>query len=291
MKIYRNINEFISHQPLSIALGSFDGVHIAHRKVIEAASKYERAVFTFDSSYKSASRLMSQNAKMQIIENMGIKHYICPEFDDVKNFSAEDFCTILKQKFNAQQVVCGYNFRFGSGGRGNTELLCHMGNKLGFEVTVIDEIKYSGIDVSSSNIRSLIQNGRIKTANQLLGNPYSFALTVENGNHYGRSWGFPTINQIWDEDFTVPAFGVYASKTLINGKNYKSISNIGVRPTVGTDHILCETNIFGFSGDLYGREITVSLYDYIRPERKFCNFEALKAEVLRNIETVKGMDY
>lgn len=291
MKIYRNINEYVSHQPLSIALGSFDGVHIAHRKVIEAANKYERAVFTFDSSYKSAPRLMSRDTKMQIIENMGIKHYICPEFDDVKNFSAEEFCSILKHNFNAQQVVCGYNFRFGNGGRGNTELLCRMGDELGFEVTVIDAIKYGGIDVSSSKIRSLIQNGDIKTANQLLCSPYSFTLTVENGNHYGRSWGFPTINQIYNEDFAIPAFGVYASKTLIDGEIHKSISNIGVRPTVGADHILCETNIFGFSGDLYGKEVTVNLYDFLRPERKFCSFDALKAEVLRNIDTVKSMDY
>ncbi len=299
MKTINNIELFNEKVDTSIALGTFDGVHLAHQAVINEAvnSEYTPAVFTFNQSPsgiingEKIGAIATKETKAKLLENLGIKLLFCPDFLSVKDLSPEDFVKLLKEKLGAKKITCGFNFRFGLGGKGNPQILKQLCKKNKIELKVIPPILVGDEPVSSTRIRKYIENGELEKARELLGHNFSFEFEVTSGNHLGSTWDIPTINQVFPNNFIVPKKGVYASKTIIDGKEYKSITNIGLKPTVGSDNVSAETNIFDFSGDLYGAEITVVIYYFIRPERKFEDLEELKRAILNDIDYVKNMIY
>ena len=161
----------------------------------------------------------------------------------------------------------------------------------GVKVSVIPPVLIGESPVSSTRIRRLIENGELAEARELLGHDFFYDFPVTNGNHLGSSWDIPTINQVFPINFIVPKLGVYASKVIIDGKEYKSITNIGYKPTIGSNELSSETNIFDFDGDLYGKNVTVALKFFIRPERKFNDIDELKRAINNDIDYVKNMIY
>ena len=290
-----DIKDF-SGKKTAVALGMFDGVHLGHRAVFERAESFdehgaEAAVFTFDSESlgdkhgKSYRYVVPNSLKLDMIRQAGIKNICCADFSELRNYEAEEFVkVVLAGKMNAVKVVCGPDFRFGRGAAGNVDSLRKYGEKYGFEVSTVDPVVVDGNVVSSSRIRELLSEGDVEKANALLGYSYKIKRSVEDGNHIGRTIDFPTINQSFGEGQLIPAYGVYATETYIDGKRYSSVTNVGVKPTVEKNcKPLAETHIIGFSGDLYGREIEVGFKRFIRGEQKFASLDELKAQISEDI--------
>lgn len=187
---------------------------------------------------------------------------------------------ILKERLCAAYVVCGYDFRFGRGGEGNPGILSALCGEYGIVCEIVPPVRLDGEVVSSTEIRRLIRLGEIEKANRFLGYELSYALPVIKGNEIGRTIGFPTINQMIPDYMVRPKNGVYKSWAVVNGKTYRGITNIGVKPTV-TDRgeVVTETHIIGFCGDLYGQTVKIALRAYLRGEMKFDSLSALKAQL------------
>ncbi len=283
----------------SVALGIFDGVHLGHQSVIREAVrlaeglKVTPAVFTFKSSTVTskgrADQLLSEETKLNKIEDLGIEYVYCAEFDELKDLTASEFVDeILYKRLHAKAAICGKSFSFGKGGKAGCEELKSLCANWGIQVTVVPSLELDGQSVSSTRIRGLIADGEISAANRLLGYRYGYTLRVEHGFERGRTWDFPTINQTIPSGLVLPRFGVYCAKVLVNGRWYIGVTNIGVKPTVGEKIApLAETFIVDYEGDLYGKEITIELYEFVRPEKTFDSFDELKAEIARNTEFTK----
>ncbi|MCL2054960.1 MAG: bifunctional riboflavin kinase/FAD synthetase [Oscillospiraceae bacterium] len=274
----------------SVALGLFDGLHIGHRAVIGKAAELARengltpAVFTFEPS--TGERIITADFKQAELCRMGIRDIFSPDFEAIKNLSPDEFIkNILVAQMNAAYVTCGEDFRFGknaSGGAWELEKIC--GN-YGIKLSVVPDVKAAdGTRISSTQIRSLIREGKMKEANALLGFSFQIKALVSQGRRIGRTINFPTINQALPPLSVIPRFGVYATLTELDGKNYNSITNVGIKPTVSdTGKISAETHILSFSGDLYGRTATLHFLDHIRDEIKFANINELAAQIKKDI--------
>lgn len=274
------------------ALGYFDGLHLGHVGVISAAMArldLKPAVFTFncDSTlpkFEKPEDIISFENKRELMERMGVEYLCAPDFAEVCGFTAEEFIyEVLVKRLNAGFACCGRSFRFGKGGSGTPELLAELGGKYGIAVEVVRDICHNGIPISSTHIRELIRCGEIEEANRLLGYELWYRLPVVHGNKLGHSIDFPTINQIIPETNVIPRHGVYKSYVEAEGRHYRGITNIGVKPTVENrsdgNGVVMETHIIGYSGDLYGQRISVSLVEYIRPEIRFPSLEELKKQI------------
>ncbi len=286
----------ISDMPTAVALGVFDGVHLGHRAVLNTALQLcgEKIpwVFTFRQedviSKKGADFLYPFDMRCEMIGKCGIKKFYCPAFEEVRHMDGRTFAEeILHQKMNAADVCCGKNFRFGERAACDVHNLEQFGNEFGFRVHVIDDVLKDGITISSTEIRKLLLNGEIEKANLYLGEPYRIWQEVTHGAQLGRTIGFPTINQLFREHQLVPKFGVYASETeLEDGRKYKSLTNIGMKPTVNYQGLpLAETYIEGFSGDLYGQPVQVRLLRFLRPEMKFNSVQALTEQMTKDLQS------
>lgn len=271
----------------AIVLGTFDGLHKGHLKVLDSCKESDiKTVLTFDYAPKYANKkynnIMQPEIKNNILKKLGFKVEVL-DFLKVKNLSKEEFLDIILQKFSPTQICCGYNYKFGKNALGDTNFIKeYLKNKV--EIAITEEVIYNDKSVSSTLIRNLIKNGEIKKANELLYKNFCFKAVVLNGDKRGRTIGFPTINQKYPSVLVTPRFGVYLSSVFINNKKYKAITNIGVRPTFKTDDILAETHILDFEADLYGQEITVELLDFIRDEVRFNNINELKKAINKDIE-------
>ena len=274
----------------SVALGSFDGLHSGHMSVINKTvigkdSGLLPVILLFDThpvtalTGKTQKVLFYGDIKNRIIENTGCIPYTV-DFNRIKDMSAEEFIKeILVNELNAKAVCCGFNYRFAKSSSGDINTLKEICKRYDITVTVADEVVFEGECVSSTRIRKAVENGEIKKANAMLGRRFSYDFEVVSGDHRGRTLGFPTINQFFPVDFTVPKFGVYASAAFIDGKWYPSVTNIGIRPTIGNSMPRSETSILGFSGNLYGTNTEVALIEYLREEIKFPDLESLKDQI------------
>jgi len=286
----------------AVALGNFDGMHIGHiavlNKTVEASDSglSPCAMLFSEHSMKlltgnAPPMLMTEAERRQIIENcgLGIEEV---DFQTIRTLSPEEFVqSVLTEKLNAGAVVCGFNYRFGKNAVGNSDTLKKICNENGIKCYIVGEVDCDDEAVSSTLIRSLIENGEIKKANRMLGRKFGFSSPVIHGDERGRSWGFPTANQKLPDGFVLPRFGVYASEVTIDGRKYKGVTNIGNRPTVGTDIVLSETYIIDFSEKIYGKQTDTRLVDFIRPEIKFSSFDELSAQIKKDTEYVKGCDF
>ncbi|MBD5158815.1 MAG: bifunctional riboflavin kinase/FAD synthetase [Ruminococcus sp.] len=285
----------------AVALGLFDGVHLGHRAVLDLALNQEKnglqpAVFTFNPMAvlrKTSGQdgyIYPHILKYEMLENLGFSFNIYSEnFDEICGLSGEEFAeNVLVKKLNAGIVCCGNNFRFGKNASCGVEELKSFGEKYGFEVHTAEPVKINDITVSSGEIRRCLVNGEIEKANTLLGEPYNIYTTVVHGNEIGRTINFPTINQNYLEGQLVLKYGVYFTTTYIDDIKYKSITNIGVKPTIaGKRTPLSETHILDFSGDLYNKNIRVDFNKFIRPEKKFSTVEELRKQISEDIAVVR----
>ena len=286
--------------PCALALGTFDGVHIGHARVIGAAasaaaeSGVSARVLTFPDlpgdfieTRARVPRIMSNALRERAIYACGAEK-IC--YFDLKNggfeYSAERFVEeIVIGKLNAKRVFCGFNFRFGKGGAAGPEKLGELLSANGAELTVIPPVELDGEPVSSSRIRRLIAEGDVVNAARALGRPYSTDFPVEHGRQIGRSIGFPTINNRFPQGRLIPGFGVYATRAIIDGVRHGAVTNVGTRPTVGGQEVTEETHIFGVDEDLYGRIVEVEYVARIRGEIYFESLEELRRQTARDTET------
>lgn len=276
----------------AVALGFFDGVHIGHRSVISAACAKKNlspVVYTFAKSPKTCvtgktvPALMTDWDKRSVIQSLGAQRLYTVDFNSVRSLSPEKFIkSVLKEGLNAQEVFCGFNYRFGVNGSGDVDLLCRECGKLGINVTVIPPVKLDGNVVSSTRIRSELGTGGVLLANKMLGRRFSYSSQIIHGRRLGRTIGSPTINQQIPQELVTPKFGVYVSEVSVGGKVYRGVTNIGVKPTVGSDTAVSETWLIGYSGgELYGENARVSLVGFLREEQKFSSIDELK-EAIQN---------
>lgn len=288
----------------AVCLGNFDGVHIAHKKLIEAVVEkaqsggYKSVAYMFEAHPRIALgdsdfKVITDNAqKTSIIKSLGADEVIYEKTTDAMlSLSPEEFAKdILKGKLNAGFVTAGYNYHFGKGGSGTAEDLAWLGEQYGFEVKIIDRVTYDGKDVSSSLLREYISSGEVEKANRIMCKPYTVSGIVSEGKGLGRKWGIETANIPLDQRHLIPKHGVYITKTVYRKTGYKSVTNIGINPTLEGAVPRSETHILDFSDDLYGERLEIEFFKMIRPEIKFGSAAELKAQIKKDIECVKNLN-
>lgn len=293
MEIVNAVKNIRSGQPCAMALGNFDGVHIGHLKVIEAAVKtrgLSPAALTFQQNPHPVPSIVTREDKEKIMRQSGVQLLVSLPFREVRDMPAEDFFRqVLLEKCRVRKLCCGSDFRFGQGARGDYALLKNLCQETGVELENVPFVTLDGQRVSSTRIRQALQTGNVTLANRMLGRPFGFELEVIHGNHIGRGLGTPTINQALPEGFILPRFGVYASVAEVDGVDYYGVTNIGVKPTVGSDQVLSETWMPEFRGDLYGKRVRLSVYEFIRPERKFASLEEMKIVIVKDAGQAKDI--
>lgn len=288
------------HRKRVIALGFFDGVHIAHgallSRVAEVAVALDAvpAALTFDRlpKHRADTLLLSTSADRQwLMERYyGIREVEVLTFDRaMMEMPWQRFVTdLLARDFNAAHVVAGHDFHFGYKGEGDPEKLKALCSELGIGCDIIGRVEMDGVTISSTYIRSLLQKGEMEEACRYLGHPHILSGQVARGKGLGRTLGFPTANLIPPAEVLVPAFGVYATRVVTEEGGYLAVTNVGNRPTVDDgDKVTIEPWILDFEGDLYGRNIRVEFYKKLRGERKFASLEELREEIFRNADQTR----
>lgn len=282
----------------SVALGFFDGVHLGHQAIINACVNTPdciSCVLTFKQSpltslQSNNPQLLSTNEeKLSILEDMGVSNVYCIDFSDIKDMSASRFIReILHEKLHAKHIYCGYNYRFGKDGAGDTDFLLSECEKYSITTHVMDKVMYNGDAVSSTRIRACLANGMIEDATAMLNRPYVISSQIINGNHIGTNINTPTINLGLPNNTIVPRLGVYASKVIIDSKTYYGATNVGVHPTVGGNTVLCETHLLNdVCESLYNKHADVYLLHFIRDEVAFDSITSLKKQIASDIITIK----
>ncbi len=274
----------------AVAVGSFDGVHLGHKAMIESLSNEAKkrnipaVAVTFDvgnSPKSSLGALANEEKKRRLLSEYGADVIISFPFDELKRMSAEDFAkNILLDTLNAKAVVCGYDFRFGNDKKGDFALLQEILSPFGVEVVTPSVVLFDENPISSTAIRNLISNGNVELANRLLGYEFSFESEIITGRQLGRTLGFPTANQKYDKTLVPLRFGVYAVKCVLGGNTYNGVANFGIKPTVDdSNEPVCETFIFDYCGDCYGETAEIRFLSFIREEKRFSSLDELSRQV------------
>ena len=300
MKLYTNLDHFKATKPV-VTIGTFDGVHLGHQKVILRLQQFARhhngetVIFTFHTHPRLVTApnetnlrlLTTLNEKISLFEKYGIDHLVIYLFD--KSFSELSYSEfvekILVDKIGTHCLVVGYDHKFGKNREGGFDYLKNCAAKYNFEIEKLDALLVEEDSVSSTKIRDALQNGEIEKANQYLGYQFTLHGTVVIGKQMGRKLGFPTANiEASDKHKIIPSYGVYAVKVELNGVDYNGMLNIGTRPTFNNnaDNRSIEVNIFDFEGDIYGKEITLEFVGKIRDEQKFENIEMLVNQLVKD---------
>ena len=300
MKIFKYIPTLV--ETTAVALGFFDGLHIAHQKVISLAvnSGYLPVVFTFSvgincpQNKKNMFLLNDNYTKYNLLKKLGVKVLIEPSFANIQDITAEDFVNeYLAKRLSAQILICGENFSFGRKALGDVELLENLSAKNNIQTLVINSLKYEDSLISSSRIRRALLEADLQTVRNMLGHNYFWNYVVVEGNKNGRKIGYPTINQKFPLGCLIPKCGVYVSKITINKAEYMGLTNIGVRPSVDLiSRPIAETYIINYFGEeLYGQRVKVSILEYIREEKKFSSLQKLKNAIKEDLHVVEGYEY
>lgn len=270
------------------ALGFFDGVHLGHMALLKASGHLadrmgcDSGVVTFAShpdalvAGKAPKLLNTMEERRRLL--FGTQVLVLPFDEHLRNMPWQDFLEMLLEK-NAGGFVCGEDFRFGRSGEGNAVKLATFCKERGLPWAVVPEQLLDGVRISSTQIRQLIEEGKMEEAAKFLGRPHSLSGLVVSGRQLGRTIGVPTANVLIPDEVVVPRLGVYASECLVDGIRYKAVTNIGSRPTVGGHQTRAESWLLDFDGDLYGKHMTVLLHKFLRPEQKFADLEELKRQI------------
>lgn len=295
MKLFHSINDFQSTKKTILTLGTFDGVHIGHKKILERITqntengKYESLVLTFFPhprmvlQEKSEIKLLNTIAeKSKLLDQTGIENLVIHPFNEsFSRLTAEEFVSsILVDQFQIQKIIIGHDHRFGRNRTANIDHLIAFGAEYGFEVEQISAQEIQDVSVSSTKIRKALDEGNIALANEYLGYSYFMTGEVVKGKQLGRTIGFPTANIQIKEDYKkIPKNGVYVVKAIVDQKEVFGMMNIGFNPTVNGDKQNIEVHLFDFDADIYGQQIEVSLLHYLREEQKFGSVELLTAQL------------
>lgn len=283
------------------ALGFFDGIHLGHAALLAACRTLaaeqgcKAGVLTFSNHPDAVVRgtapglvnTIAERDRM-LREQFGMDTVVSLPFDrKLMNCPWQDFFRLLMDSYGAAGFVCGEDFRFGARGEGDGEKLCAASREAGIPCVVVPKVRVDGVTVSSTRIRNLIEMGMMADAVKLLGHPYILSGKVVPGYQLGRRMGFPTANLMLPKELAVPRFGVYACHCNVEGKRYMAVTNIGTRPTVAGIGITVEVWILDYSGDLYGKELQLELYRFLRPEIRFPNLEALQKAVTQDAQLTR----
>ncbi|KIQ25167.1 riboflavin biosynthesis protein RibF [Flavobacterium sp. MEB061] len=301
MKLFHSINDFQSTKKTILTLGTFDGVHIGHKKILERITqntengKYESLVLTFFPhprmvlQEKSEIKLLNTIAeKSKLLEETGIENLVIHPFNEsFSRLTAEEFVhSILVDQFHIQKIIIGHDHRFGRNRTANIDDLIAFGAEYGFEVEQISAQEIQDVSVSSTKIRKALDEGNITLANDYLGYAYFLSGEVVKGKQLGRTIGFPTANIQIEEDYKkIPKNGVYIVKTFIDNVVIFGMMNIGFNPTVNGQKQTIEVNLFDFDADIYGQKLEISLLEYIREEQKFGSVDLLKEQLNKDKKT------
>lgn len=293
----------LGSQGICLALGMFDGVHLGHQHVIRQARIDARArgaatvVATFDPHPLTVVRpdkaprlLQSLPQRIATLESQGADAVLVLRFDEtLSRKSGEAFVRDLVTGFGGlRSFTVGQGFHFGHGRSGNVPLLRTLGRELGFSVNAVAPIHIGPEIVSSTRVRGALRDGKLGLVAELLGRPYSIVGPVVRGDQLGQSLGFPTAN-IDVGGLELPPFGVYAARARHSGGEFPAAVNLGLRPTLQSPQpqLRFETHLIGYHGDLYGRDLTVELVAFLRPERRFAHLEALQAQISKDIAAAR----
>lgn len=292
-----------------LTLGTFDGVHIGHKKILErvtqntdpdtSGGKYQSLVLTFFphprmvlQGQSDVKLLNTISEKIELLEMMGVQNLVIHPFDEsFSKLTAQEFVkTVLVDKFNIQKIIIGHDHRFGRNRTANIDDLITFGKEYGFEVEQISVQEIKEVSISSTKIRNALTEGNMALANEYLGYDYFLTGTILKGKQLGRTIGFPTANLQIEEDYKlIPRNGAYVVKSSINQKTVFGMMNIGYNPTVGEGNLSVEIHYFDFEADLYDQKISVSILEYLRPEQKFDSVDLLKTQLEKDKET--ALDY
>ena len=305
LKIFNSIKSFNATKPTIVTIGTFDGVHLGHQKIVAQITKNAHAlnceslVLTFFPhprmvlQGKSDLKLLNTiNEKIDLLEKIGIDNLIIHPFDEkFAELDAKAFVsTILVDQLRVQKIIIGYDHRFGKNRTANIDDLINFGTQYGFEVEQISAQEIDEISISSTKIRTALEEGDIQLANEYLGYSYFLSGTVVKGKQLGRTIGFPTANISLEEDYKlVPQNGVYVVRAEIDGKTIYGMMNIGFNPTVQGKKKTIEVHLFDFDTDIYNRKIQVAFLQRIRSEKKFESVEVLKEQLKK--DKVFSLDY
>ena len=277
---------------LSLCLGYFDGVHLGHQALIKYArknAKYTLGLLTFNKPIstlvengKNKEVLSSLDDRFKIISKFGIDYYFVLQIDkDFVKLSDLEFIDMLK-KMNVKEIFVGKDFRYGKEAKGTIYTLQDY-----FDVKVIDIENVDGEKVSTQSIGKLLQEGNIIKANDLLGHNYNMVGSIVHGNHIGTTLGFPTINLKLSDNYLLPRFGVYKTICYVDNVPHVSITNVGVKPTIGDDNKpIVEVHLLNFDKEVYGDVINLEFVKFVRPEMKFDSLEELKEQIKVDISSV-----
>ncbi|WP_177761265.1 bifunctional riboflavin kinase/FAD synthetase [Flavobacterium sp. I3-2] len=293
MKIFHSIFDFASNKKTVLTLGTFDGVHLGHQsilnKIIESAhhADEESLVLTFfphprmileqDSDIKLLNTIQE---KADLLNKLGLDLLVIQKFDNsFSQLTPEDFVKqILVDIFNVKKIIIGYDHRFGKNRAADIHDLIAFGKKYNFEVEEISAEEVNHVSISSTKIRTALQQGNISLANEFLGYEYFLSGTVKKGRQLGRTIGYPTANVYVDEKYKlIPAIGVYAAYAIVDEVKYFGMVNVGTNPTISENSLTIEINIFDFDQDIYDKQITIGFIDKIRDQKKFDSLDYLKS--------------
>ena len=295
MQLIRNIRDLRSrHQDCVATIGNFDGFHLGHQTVLKqlrsraddlnlpvAVLVFEPQPLEFFDPDNAPSRLTRWREKYQLLRDHGVDKMICLRFNsNLASLTAEDFVQdLIHQKLAVKHLVIGDDFHFGQGRKGDYDLLCEFGKKLGFTVERSETFLIEGKRVSSSQIRTMLETGNLKQATQFLGRHYSISGRVVHGNKQGRTLGFPTAN-IELQRMKTSLKGIFVSKVqLEDNSEHTAVAYIGTKPTLGGTRSLLEAHLFNYAGNLYGKQIKVEFLQKLRDDKKFDSFEILKEQI------------
>jgi riboflavin kinase/FMN adenylyltransferase len=302
MSVELNLSEITRNDNTIITVGSFDGVHVGHVKILSTLvntakeKKCRSIVLTFEphprkivSQNYSLKLLTTLDEKRELIYKLGIDEILILPFTyEFSQMSSDDFFKdIVIDKIGIKEIILGYDHRFGRGRDGDENKVRQLGSIYNFDVTLVPEVKYDDLTVSSSVIRKELQKGEIKSATCYLNRFYSITGKVIEGDKRGRLLGFPTANiSVSDQDKMIPATGVYAVQVIVEGRKYFGVMNIGNRPTFQeTENVILEVHIFDFTENIYNKEIKVEFVDRIRDEQKFNSKDELIQQINRDKAT------
>lgn len=299
MNIYHSISEFEPVKNAVVTIGTFDGVHLGHRKIISRIKELatecngETVILTFfphprmilhpeDESLKLINTIQEKAA---LLQELGVDHLIITPFSrDFSNQTAEDYIRdVLVKKIGTKKIVIGYDHRFGKDRMGGLEDLLKWAPAYGYEVIEIPEQDINDVAVSSTRIRKALLEGNIQLANAFLGYPFFISGKVGRGDKIGRQIGYPTANIVVEETYKlIPCDGIYSAHVKVKGQTYKGMAYIGTRPTINGITRNIEVNIFNFNDDIYGEDIQMEFYHFVRGDIKFTGLDELIVQLAKD---------
>lgn len=305
MEITQGFSNFSTTKKTILTIGTFDGVHLGHQKVIEQlvnTSKKEKKASLLLTFFPHPRMILQKNSdvklintieeKTELLQNFGLENLIIQPFDyNFSRLTAFEFVrNVLVGKLNVSKIIIGYDHRFGKNREGDFDQLKEYGEIFGFEVEEISAQNLNDIAISSTKIRSALNEGDVERVTNYLGYNFSISGEVVTGNNLGSTIGFPTANISIKEDYKlIPKTGVYLVKSIIESNNYFGMMNIGNRPTVNGKNQTIEVNFFDLESDLYGKTIKVELLKFLRDEQKFESIDVLKLQLEKDKIMAKSL--